>query len=92
MSTEETQKNNNAKNFNLNYRYWFLEFSLKHNIHNSCNLLKFCYNDLVNPQTLNNARLMFFNRWLVIAIFKFLQLFLEAVSKFVEFCTKFKLK
>ena len=68
--TEETQRKITKKNFNLKMGYCFLEFSYKHNIHNSCDLPNSCFNYLVNHQTLNNARRTFFKRWLVIAIFE----------------------
>ena len=70
-NTEETYKNNEEKNFNLKTRYWFLEFSYKHKIHNSCDVPNSCFNYLVDPETLNDARRSFFMRWLVVAIFEF---------------------
>ena len=71
-----TEKNNKQKNFNLKTWYYFLGFSYKHSIYNSCNLPNSCCNYLVNPQTMNNVRCTFFKRW--------------QVSKLVHFCTKFK--
>ena len=59
-NTEETEKNDKDKNFNLKTHYCFLKFSYKNNIHNSCDLPYSCFNYLINPQTLSNTRRTFF--------------------------------
>ena len=85
-----TEKKKQGKNFNLKTQYCFLEFFQKHNIQHFCDRPKLCYNYLVNPQNLNDGR---FSRADQSQQFlSHFQLFLEAVSKFVQFCTKFKLK
>ena len=71
-------------------RYCFLEFSYKNNIHNSCNLPNSCFNYLVNPQTLNDARRKFFKRWLVIAIFELLSVVFRSWREACSTCTKVK--
>ena len=85
-----TEKKNQGKNFNLKTQYCFLEFSQKHNIQNFYNLPKLCYNYLVNPQTLNDGR--FSRDDQPQQFLSHFQLFVEAGSKSVQFCTKFKLK
>ena len=87
VNTEETQRKITRKKLQFENTTYFSWIFYKHNIHNSCDL---CYDYLVNPQTLNDARRTFFKHWLVIAILGYFQLFLEAGSKFVQFYTKFK--
>ena len=57
INTEGKQRK--KKHLNLKTQYWFPEFPYKRNIHNSCDLPKFCYNYLLNPQILKDARLTF---------------------------------
>ena len=88
----KAEKKKKKKNLNLKTQYWFLEFPYKRNIHNSCDLPKFCYNYLANPQILKDARLTFFNADQSQQFLSLFHLFLEAESKLVQFCTKFKVK
>ena len=69
---KNTEKIKKGKNFSLKARYWSLEFSQKHNIHNFCYLPNFCYNFFVTLQTLNDARRTFFKHWLIISNFELL--------------------
>ena len=82
--TEKTDKNNKEKTSIRKHDIAFLDFLL--NIAFAI-LASSCFNNLINPQTLSDARRRFFKRWLAIAIFEF-QFFLEADSKLVF--TKFK--
>ena len=66
------QRKITRKQFNLKTRYYFLEFSYKHSIHNFCDLPNSCLNYLINRQTLSHAQRTFFRRWL--AIFELLSL------------------
>ena len=80
------EKKKKPKNFNLKTRHWLVEFSQKHNIHNSCHLPNFCYTFLVNPQVLNDVRRSFFRRKII------KPLDLRKLGNFREVPKKFRLE
>ena len=71
-------------------RHCFVEFSSKYNTHNSCDLPNSCFNYLVSPQTERRTNYIFQTLISHDNFLSYLQLFIEAESKFVQFCLKFK--